>query len=287
MKPPAGHVSRLMAFRLWLHRFTFLTLMMIAFGLMVLGKADTLLVDRLRAGIGDAFTPLLEILSRPAANVAILVENVRHLVRLRAENTRLHEENVRLLHWQAVARHLEGENHALRSLLKVVPGPTASFISARVIAVTDGPFVRAALLNAGRRDGVRKGQAVVTGAGLAGRVDRVGSLSASILLLTDIHSRIPVVVTPSRNRALLIANKGTLQLIYMIGDGPIAPGNRVFTAEDAYAFPPDIPVGVVTHVKDSRIEIQPFVQPSTIEYVSLVDYGLSGILPDLPFKREK
>ncbi|VBB69093.1 Rod shape-determining protein MreC [invertebrate metagenome] len=280
-----GQASRLGAFRLLLHRFTFLTLIMVAFGLMLLGKADTLLIDRLRAVIGDAFTPLLEVLSRPAANVTLLIENMRHLVMLRAENARLHEENMRLLHWQAVALHLESENHALRDLLKFIPGPTASFISARVIAVTDGPFVRSALLNAGRRDGVRKGQAVVTGAGLAGRVDRVGSLSARILLLTDTNSRIPVIVTPSRNRALLISNKGTLQLIYMIGDGPITPGNRVVTAEDAYAFPPDLPVGIVTHVYDSFIEVHPFVQPATLEYVRLVDYGLSGILPDSPQRR--
>lgn len=286
MKPPAGQMSRIGAFRSLLHRFTFLTLVMAAFGLMLLGKADTLLVDRLRAAVGDTLMPLLEVLSQPAANIALLVKKVHSLVIMRAENARLYEENARLLHWQEVARRLESENHALRNLLKMVPGPTASFISARVVAVTEGPFVRSALLNAGGRDGVRKGQAAVTGDGLAGRVDRVGSRSASILLLTDTNSRIPVVITPSHNRALLISNKGRLQLIYVMGDGPITPGARVVTAEDAYAFPPDLPVGVVVRTEDSLIEVQPFVHPATLEYVRLVDYGLSGSQRDSLDERE-
>ena len=282
MKPTASQMFRIGVFRSLLHRFTFLTLIVMAFGLMLLGKADTVLVDRLRGGVGDTLAPLLDILSRPAANMAAWIGNVRSLVATRTENIQLKEENGRLLQWQAVARRLDTENLALRHLLKMVPEPFGSFVSARVIAVTEGPFVRTALLNAGYEDGVRKGQAVLTGDGLAGRVDRVGRRSASILLLIDINSRIPVIVTPSNNRALLISSKGRLRLIYVMGDGPIAPGDRVVSAEDAGAFPPDLPIGVVGRMEDSLIEVHPFVQPATLEYVRLVDYGLKGILPDLP-----
>ncbi len=280
MKLPAGQMSRIGAFRLLLHRFAFLTLVMVAFGLMLLGKADTLLVDRLRAMVGDILAPFLDLLSRPAANIAALVENVHDLVAMRAENVRLREENASILQCEGVAQQLNVENQALRGLLKMVPGPSISFISARVIAITEGPFVRSALLNAGNRDGVRKGQAVMTGEGLAGRVDRVGNRSASILLLTDINSRIPVVVMPSRDRALLVSNRGRLQLIYVMGDGPVTVGNPVVTAEEAHAFPPDLPVGTVVRTEDSFIEVQPFVQPATLEYVRLVDYGLKGVLQD-------
>ncbi|KAF0117257.1 MAG: rod shape-determining protein MreC [Rhodospirillaceae bacterium] len=282
MKPTASQMFRIGIFRSLLHRFTFLTLVVVAFGLMLLGKADTLLVDRVRSSVGDTLAPLLDVLSRPAANIAAWVESARSLVATRTENVRLREENKRLLQWQAVARRLEVENQALRHLLKVVPEPSGAFVSARVVAVTEGPFVRTALLNAGHEDGVRKGQAVLTGDGLVGRVDRVGDRSASILLLTDINSRIPVSIVPSRNRALLVSNKGRLQLVYVMGDGPIAPGDRVVTAEDASAFPPDLPVGVVGRMEDSLIEVQPFVQPASLEYVRLVDYGLKGILPDPP-----
>ena len=44
------------------------------------------------------------------------------------------------------------------------------------------------------RDGVRKGQAVIAGEVLVGRIAEVGQRSARVLLLTDINSHIPVVL---------------------------------------------------------------------------------------------
>lgn len=256
-----------------------MVLVVAAFGLMLVGKADTLLVERLRTSVADALAPVLDALSRPAATVADLVASVRGLANMRAENAELREHNQRLLQWQSVAQQLDNENKALRSLLNFVPGPNSSYISARVIAETEGAFVRSALINAGTRDGVRKGQAVVTGEGLAGRIEEVGTRSARILLITDINSKIPVIIEPSRAKAILVSNNDKLHLIYLLGGEKVAVGNRVVTAEDANAFPPDLPVGVVSAVDDNDIQVQPFVQASRLEYVRLVDYGLNGILP--------
>ncbi|HEY9566688.1 MAG TPA: rod shape-determining protein MreC, partial [Thalassobaculum sp.] len=48
-------------------RFAFALLLSGAFALMLLGKADILLVDRFRTGVADVLAPALEVLSRPAA----------------------------------------------------------------------------------------------------------------------------------------------------------------------------------------------------------------------------
>ena len=201
MKPHSGAPGRLATLRLLAQRFTFVSLVFATFILMLLGKADTVLVSRTRLAVADAVAPILEAMSRPAASVAQVVGAVRNLAALRADNVRLEEENARLMHWQTVARRLDRENRALRSQLNSVPDPDSAFVTARVIGDTGGAFVNSVLIDAGKQDGVRNGQAVIAGEALVGRVTDPGQRSARILLLTDINSHIPVMLGEQRRES--------------------------------------------------------------------------------------
>lgn len=265
-----------------IQRFAFVGLVVAAFGLMLLGKADVLLVERIRIQVTDALAPILDVLSRPVATVSDVVDQVRELASLRQQNTGLREDKVRLLQWQMVARRLEAENKALRALLNFVPGPEASYVTARVIGDTGGAFAQTLVLNAGIRAGVRKGQAVVTGDGLVGRVAGVGTRSTRIILITDLNSHIPVLVERTRTRAIVAGdNSEVLRLIRLPPGAEVAPGDRIVTSGHGGAFPPGLPVGVVASVSDAGIEVQPFVERSRLEYVRVVDFGLRGILQPL------
>lgn len=277
-------VGRLATLRLLAQRFAFLTLVLASFALMLLGKADTIVVERLRVLIDDGISPVLQVLSRPASAVASVVNAVHDLAALRAENVRLAEENSRLMHWQTVARELDNENKALRGQLNYAPDPDSAFISARVIGDTGGVFVHSMLINAGAREGVRKGQAVIAGENLVGRIAEVGDRSARILLLTDINSHIPVVIEGTRAKAILSGdNSDRPRLAYLAPNSNPAVGNRVVTSGHGGAFPPGMPVGVIASIQDGIVRVEPFVHRYQLEYVAVVDYGLPGVLPsDLP-----
>ena len=284
MKQHPGMVGRLATLRLLAQRFAFLTLVLASFALMLLGKADTILVERLRVLIDDGVSPVLQVLSRPASAVASVVNAVHDLAALRAENVRLAEENARLMHWQTVARELDNENKSLRAQLNYTPDPDSAFISARVIGDTGGAFVHSMLLNAGGREGVRKGQAVIAGENLVGRVAEVGDRSARILLLTDINSHIPVVIEGTRTKAILSGDTSDRpRLVYLSPNSNPAVGNRIVTSGHGGAFPPGMPVGVIASIQDGIVRIEPFVHRYQLEYVTVVDYGLPGVLPsDMP-----
>ena len=265
-----------------IQRFAYVGLVVAAFGLMLLGKADVLLVERIRTQVTDALAPILDVLSRPVATVSDVVDQVRELASLHEENAGLRGDKVRLLQWQTAARRLEAENKALRALLNFVPGPEASYVTARVIGDTGGAFAQALVLNAGMRAGVRKGQAVVTGDGLVGRVAGVGTRSTRVILITDMNSHIPVLVERTRTRAILAGdNSEVLRLIRLPPGAEVSPGDRVVTSGHGGAFPPGLPVGVVASVSDAGIGVQPFVKRSRLEYVRVVDFGLRGILQPL------
>ena len=262
------------------HRFTFIGLVAAAFGLMLLGKADVVLVEKIRAQISDAFAPLLDVASRPVATANEIIDRGRELADIRQENAALRQANDRLLQWQSVARILEGENKALREQLNYIPDQKASFLTARVIADSGGAFAHSLLVNVGSQVGVTNGQAVVTGDGLVGRVAGFGSRATRVLLITDLNSRIPVLVESTRTRAILAGNNSDRpRLIHLPPGVSVSPGDRIITSGHGGVFPVGLPVGVVDSVSEAGISMQPFVRRDRIEYVRLVDFGLKGIIP--------
>ncbi len=249
--------------------------MLVAAGLMMLGKADTLVMERFRGALTDAFVPILDVLSRPADAVSRAIDTVREWVLLREDNERLRHERDRLLRWQAVALRLEAENAELRRLLQFVPEPEARYVTGRVVADASGTFAHSLVLNAGAADGIVKGDAVVTGEGLVGRVVGVAHRSARVLLITDLNSRIPVAVSTARTRAILAGtNTRRPELVHVESEATILPGDRVVTSGDAGALPPGLPVGVVAAVADGHITVAPYMDRHRLEYVRVVDYGL-------------
>ncbi|HYG88836.1 MAG TPA: rod shape-determining protein MreC [Azospirillum sp.] len=279
MKPrTSGSVVRLAApLRALAQRFSFLLLVVASIALMMVGKVDPALVDAARSRVTDAFAPILDALSRPAATAARVIESVVDLQSVYEENQRLKAENARLTQWRQAALRLEAENGSLRSLLNYKPDPAASFITARVIAAPGAAFFRTMVVTAGRRDGVRKGQAVLAGAGMVGRVIEVGEWSSRVLLITDINARVPVVLESSRARALLAGdNSDQPKLIYLPPDAVATVGERVVTSGHGGVFPPGIPVGVVASVGERGVKVQPITDLSRLEHLRLVDFGLPG-----------
>jgi len=264
-------------------RFTFLVLVLAAVAMMILGKADAVLTDRVRVFVTDAAAPVLDVISRPVESVNGLIQEAKDLYAIRTVNTELKKDNARLLQWQTVARNLESENTILRGLLNFVPDKDASFITARVIADTGGVFANSVLLNAGERDGLRKGQAAITGQGLVGRVTGVGRRSSRILLISDLNSRIPVMVQPGGVRAILSGdNSDQPRLIHLPPSAVVGRGDRVVTSGDGGAFPPGLPVGRVSSVSEKDIFIRPFIDRTRLGYVRVLDYGLTGIVGSPP-----
>lgn len=259
------------------HRFAFTFLVLAAFALLLLGKADVVLVQQLRVTVTDAVAPVLDVLSRPAQSVSQAIERVRDFRDLHARLELLEEENRRLREWRDTALRVEAENRSLRRLTRFVPPPRPSMISARVIADSGGPFVRSIVVNVGSREGARRGLAVVSGEGLVGSVVEVGDRHARVLLVTDLNSQIPVFVEGTRDPAVAAGdNTKRLRLHYLPQNARISPGDRLVTSGHGGMFPSGIPVGVVTAISEAGVFVKPVVDWTRLEFVRLLDYGLAG-----------
>jgi rod shape-determining protein MreC len=271
-----------MPFRHSAQRSTFALLLLLAAGIMLIGKADPTVYDRTRMAVTDVATPILDTFAHPVAAGGEFIADMKLLYGAHEENRALRQENDRLRRWRAVAEGLESENTRLRGMLNLAPEAPARFITGRVIGDSGGAFLRSVLVNIGARDGVRNGIAAIDGNGLLGRIAEVGNRSSRILLVSDLNSRIPVLVGESRERAILAGdNSDQPKLAYLPAEISIAPGDLVITSGHGGAFPAGLPVGIVVRPDHSEeLRVQPFHSNRRLEFVRLMDFGLTGVLQD-------
>ena len=111
-----------------------------SFGLMLLGKADTLLAEHARMALADALAPIYAALAPPLAALRERLANATELWNQGAENTRLRAENEQLLRWQSIALALDAENQRLKADLHWIPDNPPSFVTARVVADAGGVY---------------------------------------------------------------------------------------------------------------------------------------------------
>lgn len=262
-----------------LAKLTLPVLIAAAFGLMLLGKADTLIVERAQMVLADMLAPIYGLLARPLAEGRRLVESAGQLFSQASETARLREENEQLRKWQAIALALDAENTALKASLRWIPDPAPTFVTARAVADAGGVYARAVLLSAGPNHGITRGQIAVDDRGLVGRVTEVGARSVRVLLLTDMNSRIPVTLESSRGRAILTGTNGPRpRLAYWTEGVQPVEGERVVTSAEANAFPAGLPVGTVHYTAQNVAEVEPAARLDRLEVVRLFDYGLHGVL---------
>ncbi|MBN07938.1 MAG: rod shape-determining protein MreC [Rhodospirillaceae bacterium] len=260
-------------------RFMYLGLIAAAFGLMLVGKIDALLIDRMRAEVTNAVAPIVTALSQPLATISEAIVAVKSLSTIREENIRLAQENANLKQWLLVARKLQAENIALQTLLSSVDDRKPRYITARVVAGTRGAFANSFVINAGSGDNVRKGQAVLNDQGFVGRVSVVAKHSARVLLANDINSRVPIIIENTRTRGILAgSNTNRPKLIHLPPNARVTTSERVVTSGHGGVFPPGLPVGVVASINDGGVEVKLFADYHKMEFVRVADYGLSGFV---------
>jgi rod shape-determining protein MreC len=238
----------------------------------LLGRAEASIFDAARARLTDWSSPALAELRNPLAGFEKFVGGIGNIFNVYGDNERLKRENAELKKWQNVALLLEQRVKRYELLLDAVPDPQLASRTARVIGQSSRPFIRTLVLNAGARDRIRKGQAVLDDSGLIGRIYNSGTRTSWVLLLSDPNSRVPVVILPSNRRAILAGdNTNTPVLELDVGERPIKPGDRVLSTGDGGLLPPDLPIGVVRKA-GANLRVALFADPGISDYVHVVDY---------------
>lgn len=194
------------------------------------------------------------------------------------ELARLRQNAMKTKVLQAEIRELEAANEQLRSLAQVaarIDGPRP--VGARVIGRSGAPLARIARIDRGRRDGVKRGDGVISSGGVVGRVLDAGYRSSDVLLATDPASAIDVVVQRTRARGIVRGKGETKVYEAEVQDfdrlAEISPGDTLVTSGLDPALPPGLYVGELLDVKRDedglyqRARVQPGANLAAVERV--------------------
>ena len=101
-------------------------------------------------------------------------------------------------------------------------------------------------------------------------------------MLTDYASRVPVLVGEKRFLGVVVGDNAPLLKLTALPEGAeVAVGDYISTSGHGGVYPPGLAVGTVVQVKKDNILVRPFVYREDTPFVTIVDYGLDGLL-DLP-----
>lgn len=254
----------------------------LALVLILLGRVQPTLFDRARAFASDRSAPLLEAVRVPFHATRQWLGSLADLFDVYQENLHLKEQNARLRQWQSAAVGLEQRLKRYELLLHAVPDPALGNVTAHVIGRASRPFLNTMILDAGRRQNVKPGEAVVDDRGMIGRIYLAGDHTSWVILLTDLSSRIPVAIEPGNVQAL------------MSGDGSPAPtleasalgarlkeGQQVVTSGDAALLPAGLAVGKV-HWDGQEFRAALFADAGRADDVRVLDLRIPVEQPPTP-----
>lgn len=261
--------------RVLLRRICVGILFFAAFLFILLSKVDGMAVDFANKAALKVIGPVMQVVEYPSRIIHRVYTYFYDIGRIYADNRELRAENKQMLILQNKVRTLEVENQLLSRLLNYVPPKEAKFISAKIIAEASDSFTHMLLVYVGDVP-VKKGQVVLSDESVIGRVDKAGNGYANVILVTDINSKIPVVIERTRARGILSGNNSAFpELTFMRSTTDIKEGDIVVTSGVGGMFPAGLPIGFVSSMKNESIEVETMADISRIEYVRIVDYGLS------------
>ena len=224
---------------------------------------------------------------RPVGNFFSSLTELSHL---RSDNEKLENEIEELRSQIARAQALEDENARLRDFQDLdEPWFTQDNVTAEVIGRVPNNFQWKVTIDKGSNDGIEENMAVVAPEGLVGKIATAEANTATVELLIDPQGAASARVQGTYDTGYVAGNGGNDPLtLKLIGSGAdVAVGSKVVTSSyNGGIFPPDIPIGTITHVggdvrqPTQQLELEPYVKFTSLDFVRvLLETGEITVAP--------
>jgi len=142
--------------------------------------------------------------------------------------------------------YLKIENDKLKKVIDDTDVYNYEFITTKVLVDKKSPFLKSVILNKGFNSGLKKGMPVLDGSYFIGRITEANYLSSRVLLISDLNSKIPVLIEPMGYRAIMSGNGEKPALLeFLPKNHQLEVGNLVYTSGTDGIFFPGIPIGRV------------------------------------------
>ena len=171
------------------------------------------------------------------------------------------------------------ENKKLRKLINETL--QSEDLYAKVLVDKNSPYLKSIILNKGSKDNVKIGMAIVDSSYLVGKIIEVNYTNSRALLLSDLNSKIPVLLEPVDIHAVVSgtgSNHGVIE--YTKDDYDQKIKNKqiiVYTSGYGGLFKPGLPVGKLINDNKTNKNIVNFYSDfRQLDYVKIVSYDIGS-----------
>jgi rod shape-determining protein MreC len=214
-----------------------------------LDPGDGKSVSLLRLWANSLVTPPERMIHSSKLGVSDVWQNYFDLRHVRQQNIDLQKTVDRLRLEQAALLEDARQGQRLQAMLNFQQKYIYKTVAAQVIGSSGSDQSRVFYLDKGKDAGLDRDMAVITADGIVGKVREVFPHSAQVLVINDQTSGAGVILESTRVRGILRGNAvGQPQIVDVIADNRIQPGEKILTAGGDQIFPRGLPVGVVERV---------------------------------------
>ena len=226
-------------------------------------------LNYLRSFIKDTIYRGTLVVSTPSRTANSFFDYIDEHMSLYGNYEELKIENNKLKDSISKSDFLELENTQLRKLIDEQIASPSNLVSARVMIDKQSPYLNSFIINIGSNKNVKNGMAVLDGKNFVGRIVDVNFFSSRVLLVSDLNSKIPVIIEPSGHHAIL-SGRGTNEptLEYFPENHAFQDGDKVYTSGKEGIFSPGIPIGEIKIEKDV-IKTSLFSDLSQITFINI------------------
>lgn len=216
-------------------------------------------VRLLRYWVVAMMSPPEKVVSHTGSGVRGFWGDYIDLRRTREENQALRAQLDQLRLEQAALLQDAKQGQRLQALLGFREKYIYQTVPAQVIGTAGSDQSRILTIDKGSKDGLKRDQPVITPDGIVGKVVEVFPHTSQVLEISDQTSGAGVLLEQTRLRGVLRGNAyGQPQIIDVLPDDRIKPGEKVITSGGDQIFPRGLAVGTVQKIV-SDPEREPYI----------------------------
>jgi rod shape-determining protein MreC len=214
-----------------------------------LDNADSSGVRLIRLWANAVVSPAEQVVENSKTGVFGFWKGYIDLRQVRQQNQDLQDTVDRLRLEQAALLEDARQGQRLQAMLQFQQKYLYKTLPAQIIGSSGSELSRVFYINKGKSEGLARDMAVINGDGIVGKVREVFPHTAQVLAINDQTSGAGVILESTRIRGILRGNEqGQPQIVGILADKRIKPGENVLTGGGDQIFPRGLPAGVVEKV---------------------------------------
>jgi len=257
-------------------KFSLLSLIFLSIIVIIIGNLNLKVIQIIKSGINEVAYRSSFFVSIPENKIKKLNIEIKEHMNLYENYKKKDLELKTLKENKLINDYLILENKKLRILIE--ESINSEDVFAKVLIDKESPYLKSIVLNKGTKDKIKMGMAILDGVYLVGQIIEVNFTNSRALLLSDLNSKIPVLLEPHGIQAVASGTgkkHGVIEHTKEEYKNDINISEKiVYTSGLGGLFKPGIPVGKIS--KDSDNKINFFSDFTQLDYVKITSYDIGG-----------